>query len=106
MAPLLGEDKIGAEGREGVSPPDDEQANPKISNMHMKNAMIIFELFILYRPLNRDISSRILHNTRILYRYVLFNISKDIIRQLERLYDQRYASTEMKFKAVQMRRAL
>ena len=93
IAPLLGEDKMGAEGREGVSPPDDEQANPEISNIHKQNAMVILEFIILYLSLNRDISSRMLRDTRMLYRYLLFNISKDIIGRLERVYDYRYVST-------------
>ena len=58
MAPLLGENKVGAEGREGVSPPDVEQANPEISNIHMQNAVIILEFFIFYLSFNRDDSSR------------------------------------------------
>jgi hypothetical protein len=61
-ASLLGENKVGAEGREGVSSTDDEQANPETSNMHKQNAMIILEFVIFYLPFNRVASSLLLRN--------------------------------------------
>jgi len=47
-ASLLGEDKVGAEGGEVVSSPNNEQANPEIGNIHKQNTMIILEFFIFY----------------------------------------------------------
>ena len=58
VAPLLGEDKVGAEGREvdgvglgvgSVSPPhgNSEQPNPETSNTHKSNTMVILGNFIL-----------------------------------------------------------
>ena len=61
---LLGENKVGAEGREGVSSTDDEQANPETSNIHKQNTMIILEFFIFYLPFNRDASSLMLRNRK------------------------------------------
>ena len=53
---------MGAEGREGVSSPDDEQASPETSNIHTIITMVILEFFIFYLSLNRDTSSRMLRN--------------------------------------------
>ncbi len=58
VAPLLGEDKVGADGREvdgvgvgvgSVSPPpgNDEQANPEASNRHKSSTTVILGNFIL-----------------------------------------------------------
>jgi hypothetical protein len=61
IEPLLGEAKVGAEGREGVSSPD-EQASPDTKNIYKQNTMIILEFFIFYLPLIGDTSNRMLRN--------------------------------------------
>ena len=63
-ASLLGENKVGAEGREGVFSTDDEQANPEKSNRHTSTTMIILEFFIFYLSFNRDASSLMLRNRK------------------------------------------
>ena len=55
VAPLLGEDKVGATSAEGglgvgvgsVPPPKSEQANPETSNIHRSNTRVILGNFIL-----------------------------------------------------------
>ena len=63
VAPLLGEDKVGAASTEGgigvgvgsVSPPKSEQANPEASNVHKSITMIIFECFTFCLQLVQEI---------------------------------------------------
>ena len=70
VAPLLGEDKVGAEGKEdggigvgvgsGSSPnPNSEQATPEASNIHKSNTMVILGNFILCLQLVQEIFRRI-----------------------------------------------
>ena len=68
-APLLGETKVGAEGREGVSSTDDEQANPETSNIHKQNTMIILEFFIFYLQLIPRVFNRISYSIYIVRDY-------------------------------------
>jgi len=64
VAPLLGENKVGATSAEGglgvgvgsVPPPKSEQANPEASNIHKSNTMVTFDGFTFCLQLVQEIS--------------------------------------------------